>query len=495
MQAGGAVATAIAVVPREILGGAGHVPPSEKITLAHIGCGTQGLREMLGLLAMPEVQIVAACDPVEDGHDYVDWSHGLRRRIAEALGKPDWRRNAPGIPGGRNVAREIIETAYANQRPSRQFKGCAVYADFRELLEQERDVDTVKIMTPDHLHATVAIAAMNRGKNVLLHKPLANRLREARLVVETARKTKVATHFLPASDGARIRPIKAWIEGGAIGPLREIHNWSNRPVWPQYPVIPTDRPPIPPGFDWTLWLGPSLDRPYHPHYTHAVFRGWYEFGGGALADMGHYSLWPVFQQFGLGAPLWVESCPAHLCALDGNVSFRIKNDYSFPAACTIRFRFAAGKDRPALDLFWYDGSIKPPTPEELEAEGQELAPEGLMFVGDSGKILGGFEGEDARIIPQKRMREYGAAGKPPEPAAQQRDPRPDTSWVAAFKGGRPTCGDFLLAGPISDAFNLAAVSLRLGGARLRFDTDAMRITNLADANKCLTRDYRQGWEL
>jgi hypothetical protein len=501
MLSGGAAATAFAIVPRHVLGGQGFVAPSEKITLAYIGCGTQGIREMLGMLSMPELQIVAVCDPVKDGHDYVDWSKdGHRASIAEALGQPDWRRGQPGIPGGRDVAKEIIETVYAKQRASEKFRGCAEYADFRELLEKEKDVNAVKVMTPDHLHATVAIAAMKKGKHVLLHKPLANRLQEARWVVETARATKVATHFLPASDGELIATIKAWIDDGAIGTLREIHNWSNRPVWPQYPMLPKDTPPVPEGFDWTLWLGPSLDRPYHPNYTHAVFRGWYEFGGGALADMGHYSLWPVFQQFELEAPIAVESRPAHVCALQGNVAVKVPNDFSFPAACTIRFRFAAKGSRPPLDLFWYDGSIKPPTPEELEADNQELEPEGMMFVGDRGRILAGFHGESPRIIPERKMREYRAAKGLPEPAPRQRGQdqgrsRAAEQWVAAFRGGKPTYGDFLLAGPISDAFNLGAVSLRLGGKRLRFDAANMKVTNVPEANRLLGREYRKGWEL
>jgi hypothetical protein len=499
MLTGGAAATAFAIVPRHVLGGPRFVAPSEKITLGYIGCGTQGLREMLGMLQMPEVQIVAVCDPVKDGHDYVDWSKdGLRASLAEALGKPDWRRGAPGIPGGRDVAKELVETVYANQRAAEKFKGCAAYADFRELLEKEPDVDAVKVMTPDHLHATVAIAAMNKGKHVLMHKPLANRLLEARLVIETARKTKVATHFLPASDGAEIRAIKAWIDDGAIGTLREIHNWSNRPVWPQYPTIPTDTPPVPEGFDWALWLGCSLDRPYHPHYTHAVFRGWYEFGGGALADMGHYSLWPVFREFNLDAPICVESRPSHVCALNGNVAVTVRNDYSFPDACTIRFKFTAKGARPPLNLFWYDGSMRPQTPSELEADNKEFAPEGMLFVGDKGKILADFRGENPRLIPEKAMRDYRAAKNLPGAAARQRGrgrAEAAASWVAAFRGGKPTYGDFLLAGPISDAFNLGAVSLRLGGRRLLFDAANAKVTNVPEANKCLTRQYRPGWEL
>jgi len=483
------------IVPRHVLGGAGHVAPSEKIRFGYIGCGTQGLREMLGMLAMPEVQIVTVCDPVRDGNDYVDWSKdGMRAMIARSLGKPDWRRGVPGIPGGREVGRELVEAHAAKQKASGQFKGCTAYADFRELLDKEKDLDAVRIMTPDHLHATIAIAAMRKGKRVVMHKPLANRVVEARLVVETARKTKVATHFLPASPGDDVRRAAGWIREGAIGTLRQVLNWSNRPVWPQYATIPTDTPPVPKGFDWDLWLGPSLDRPYHPHYTHAVFRGWYEFGGGPVADMGHYSLWPIFQEFELDAPILVESTPSHVCTVVDHVSRKIHNDYSFPVASTIRFKFAAKGDRPVLDLLWYDGGIRPQTPEEMEADGGELAAEGMMYVGDKGKILAGFRGENPRILSRKS----GGAGTAQAAATQGKDRARrlrDAAWVRAFQGGEPTCGDFLLAGPISEAFNLGAVSLRLGGKRLLWDAAAGKITNLPSANKLLTREYRKGWEL
>jgi hypothetical protein len=270
-------------------------------------------------------------------------------------------------------------------------------------------------------------------------------------------------------------------------------------MWPQYATIPTDTPPIPDGFDWPLWLGPSVDRQYHPNYTHCVFRGWYEFGGGALADMGHYSLWPVFREFDLDAPIAVESRPAHACTLNGKVAVTLRNnDYSFPAACTIRFRFAAKGNRPALDLFWYDGSIKPPTPEELGDK--ELLPEGMLFVGDSGKILAGFRGENPQIIPEQKMRDYRTAKNLPEPTPEQGrqgqgQGRNDSAWVAAFKGGKATYGDFLFAGPISDAFTLGAVSLRMGGRKLLFDAASMKVINVPEANKYLVREYRKGWEL
>jgi hypothetical protein len=488
---------AFTIVPRHVLGGANQVAPSERVTVALIGCGTQGLSELLGMLATPEIQIVAVCDPNKDTTDYVEWGKdGLRSAIAGTLGKPEWRKSAGGCPGGRDVGREVVDLYYASKRASDNFKGCASYADFRELLDKENGVDAVKVMTPDHLHATVAIAAMKKGKHVLMHKPLANRVQEARLVIETARQTKVATHFLPASVGEQVRMVAGWIKDGAIGTLRQVHNWSNRPVWPQYATIPTDRPPVPKGFDWDLWLGSSLPRPYHPHYTHAVFRGWYEFGGGPVADMGHYSLWPVFQEFDLDAPFAVESTPSHVCTIIENVSSKIQNDYAFPFASTIRFKFAAKGNRPAIDLFWYDGGMKPPTPEEVESDNLELPAEGMMFVGDKGKILGGFLCDNPRILSEGKSRELRAApgGTTAPPDRARGQPGRNASWVKAFKGGEPTYGNFLLAGPISEAFNLGAVSLRLGGKRLLWDAATMKITNLPDANKYLVREYRKGWE-
>ncbi len=494
-----ASAAGITILPRHVLGGSGFVAPNDKLHLALIGCGTQGLRELLPLLEMPEVQVTAVCDPNKDSTDYVDWSkNGLRDSIRRALNKPNWREGAGGIPGGREVAKEVVDTYYGNKRATDNFKACASYADYRELLEKEKDLDAVKIMTPDHLHSYIAIAALEKGKNVMTHKPIANRVIEARQTIALARRKNIATHFSPASDGALIRVIKEWIDDGAIGTLREIHNWSSRPFWPHYVKLPTDKPPVPKGLDWDLWLGPSLPRPFHPHYTHAVFRGWYEFGGGPIADMGHYSLWPVFQLFDLDSPISVESTPSHFCEVVDHVSGEIKNDYSFPVACTIRFKFAAKGSRPALDIFWYDGGIRPATPEELEKDNKEFEREGMMLVGDKGKILAGFRGENPRLIPESRMREYRAAKGIPEPDAEERRRRSrtrDIAWLEAFRGGKRSYGDFTLAGPISDMVNLGAISLRMGGKRLLWDAQNVKITNVPEANQYLVRECRPGWEL
>ncbi len=491
--ASGAIA-AVTIVDRRVLG-APFVPPSEKTTFAQIGMGTQGFRELGSLLDDPKIQMVAVCDPNTDSNDYVDWGKdGIRNVIRRLLGKPDWREGAGGIPGGREIGRQSVDAYYANQRSAEKFKACAAYADFRELLDKEKDVDAVKIMTPDHLHATISIAALKKGKHVLVHKPLANRLYEGRLLLETARQTKLNTHFLAYNNsGESMRLIHGWIKDGAIGRLRSIHNWSNRPVWPQFPSVATDTPAVPKGFDWDLWLGPSLPRAYHPNYTHAVFRGWYEFGGGSMADMGHYSLWSVFTEFGLGAPTSVQAWSSHTCTVVDQVSRRLRNDVSFPAANTVRFKFPAQGDRPALDLYWYDGGMKPPWPEELEEDNQELSREGMMFVGDEGKILGGFRGESPRIIPQRKMREYQQAHQATRPEGSGRGRR-NATWLDAFRGGEPSPGDFLNAGPITEAVNLAGVAIRVG-RKIDYDHENMKITNLPEANKYFYREYRKGWEL
>lgn len=492
-----AVTAAFTIAPRHVLGGPGVVAPSDKITLAYIGVGTQGLREMPSLLALPDVQITAVCDPSRDAAGYRDWSKdGLLNGLRRALGKPDWRARSEGvIPGGRDVGKDLVETFYATKRSGDKFRGCSSYADFRELLDKEKDLNAVKIMTPDHLHGVISIAAMRKGKHVLVHKPIANRLKEARLVIDTARETGAATHFLPWDSNGSMEPVLAWIKEGAIGTLREVHNWTNRPVWPQYATLPADAPPVPEGFDWDLWLGPEADRPYHPNYTHMVFRGWYDFGGGSMADMGHYSLWTVFNALELGGPTSVEPLLSHDTVFKDSVAARVKNDFSFPAASSVRFRYPARGHRPALDLIWYEGGMRPPTPEELDEDHKEFAAEAMMFVGDKGKILAGFRVDGPRLIPERKMRGRQA----PEPAQrrQQRELGQASAgiqqWVSACRGGKQSPGSFLNAWPISEAVNLYAVALRTG-KRLLYDAETMTITSPPEANNYLSREYRKGWE-
>jgi predicted dehydrogenase len=485
---------AFTIVPRHVLGGAGYVAPSDKIVMGHIGMGTQSFTELGALLASPDIQIVAVCDPNRNSNDYVEWGKGsIRNTIRRILAKPDWQPGGTGCPGGRDIGKEVIDAYYAQQRGQDKFRGVNSYADFRELLEKERDIDTVKIMTPDHLHATIAVAAMKRGKRVMTHKPLANRMYEERLVIETARKTGVATHFLPYGAGEGNRRISARIKEGVIGTLKEVHNWSARPMWPQYTEIPKGVP-IPNGLDWDLWLGPSLDRPYSPHYTHATFRGWYEFGGGSMADMGIYSLWPVFTEFDLGAPLSADAWATHTNTIEEQVSKRVANDFAYPIACTIRFKFAAKGARPALDLFWYDGGMKPRLPDELEAAGVDWEREGILFIGSGGMIFGGFNGQTPKLAANGKVEPLFPNDPPPRQRPAGGGSERAAIWIPAFKGGPPSPGNFLNANGISDAVALGTVSLR-AGKKVVFDSENMKITNLPEANKYLMREYRKGWEL
>jgi hypothetical protein len=483
---------AFTIVPRHVLGGPGTIAPSDKLAVAYIGCGTQGMREMTELIANPKLQIVAVCDPNKKSTDYIDWSPtGIRDGIRKALGDATWGEGLNGIPGGRDIGQEFVEKYYSKNSPGKKYKGCASYADFRELLEKEKDFDAVKIMTPDHLHATISIAAMKKGKHVVIHKPIANRMYEALLSIDTAKKTGVSTHLLAWSKRSGNDLVKKWIDDGVIGTLKEIHNWSYRPVWPQWTSLPQDTPPIPPGFDWDLWLGPVPDRPYHPNFTHCVFRGWYDFGGGSIADMGHYSLWPMFLTLGVKTgPLSAEAYGTTTRTVIDHVSKNVVNDVAFPYSSIVRFKFPRQETLPAFDLFWYDGGMKPHTPEELEVDGKDLPSEGMLFVGDKGKILGGFRNEDPVLLPESRMKSY-LNGQTP---AKEVIDRNDDVWIDAFREKKQSPGSFLLAGPISETINLGAIALRTK-KKLLYDSGKMEITNVPDANQYLRRQYRAGWEL
>ncbi|MBT1697209.1 Gfo/Idh/MocA family oxidoreductase [Fulvivirgaceae bacterium PWU4] len=482
---------AFTIVPRHVIGGPDFVAPSDKLTLGYIGCGTQGMREMTSLIANPKIRIVAVCDPNKKSTDYVDWSPtGIRDGIRKALEDPTWGEAYNGIPGGRDIGQEFVEKYYAKDKTT-QYKGCASYEDYRELLEKEKDIDALKIMTPDHLHATISIAAMKKGKHVVIHKPIANRMYETKLTIDTARKTGVSTHLLAWSKRSGNDVVKKWISDGAIGTLKEIHNWSYRPVWPQWTTNPQETPAIPKDFNWDLWLGPVPDRPYHPNYTHCVFRGWYDFGGGSIADMGHYSLWPLFLTLGINTPaISAEAYGTTTRQVIDHVSRNVVNDVAFPYSSIIRFKFAKQETLPAFDLFWYDGGMKPHTPEELEVDGKDLPQEGMMFVGDKGKILAGFRCDDPVLIPEARMKQY-TEGKEKTGDTNERG---DDVWIDAFKNKKQSPGSFLYASAISETINLGAVALR-ARKKVLYDSAKMEITNVPEANKFLRREYRKGWEL
>ena len=483
-----AASAAFTILPRHILG-KGFIAPSDKIAIAYIGCGTQGLREMCELITKPEIQITSVCDPNKLSTDYLDWSpNGIRDGIRKVLENPAWGANFTGIPGGRDIAKELVDTYYSKKNAS-GYKACSSYVDFREVFSKEKDFDAVKIMTPDHLHGYISVAAMKKGKHVVIHKPLANRMYEAKLVMKTAKDTGVSTHLLAWSKRTGMALVKKWLDEGQIGTLKEIHNWSNRPVWPQWTANPMDEMPVPKDFDWKLWLGVVPDRPYHPNYTHNVFRGWYDFGGGAIADMGHYSLWPLFLTLGINtAPLSAEAYGTTTRVVENQVCRPYNNDVAFPVSCIVHFKFPKQESLPPFDLYWYDGGMKPHSFEELG--NKTLDPEGMMFVGDKGRIISGFRCENPKLLPEGKMNAWLQANPPHKEATESGDPY----WINAFRNKTQSPGSFLNAGSVTETILLGAAALR-AKKKLDYDSAMMKITNDEAANKYFYREYRPGWEM
>lgn len=486
-------ASAFTIVPRRVLG-RGYQAPSDMILLAQVGCGLQAQRQVdTGLAARTDIQIVAVVDPNSDSQDYVDWDrHGNRNRIRKFLDDPTWGESNKGIRGGREIAKEILETYYAKQkRPSR---GIRSFADHRDMLEVMTDVQGVINITPDHQHGPINISVLRKGLAAISHKPVASVLDEVRRTVQAARASKAPSHLLAYSNTPDRHTLAAWITAGVIGNVREIHNWTNRPFWPQgWQEYYKEGPPPPVGLRWDLWQGPEPDRPYHPNYTHALYRGWYAFGTGCLGDMGHYSLWQPYRILKLGVPEFVEARPNNdAFVTDEKVSRGGRvSQVGFPKASTIRWRHPATADRPAVDTFWYDGGVKPQTPEELYDDKEDLADEGMLIVGDKGKILCDFRGNRPRLIPAAKQKAFEGSIKVPEYDTTS----PDDEFLNAIKKQTKSKGSFEEVSALAEAVTLGCIALRVPYKRLLWDAQKMEFTNSAEATKLVRRErYREGWE-
>ena len=293
-----AAAIGFSIVPRRVLGGTGYVPPSDKINIAFIGVGAQGLRVMLHFLREPDVQGVAVCDPNQSGANYPQWdTHEFCKSVRKLLGVDSgWDWLSPDQPialthslsvtsgvAGREPCRKIVDAYNGTQQRSGQSRGCSAYSDFRELLEKQKDLDAVVVCTTDNLHAAVSAAAMKKRKHVFCQKPLTHTIYEARRLAEIARETGVATQIAVGNQASEAtRQLCEWIWDDAIGPVREVMNWSSRPYWPQGIERPKEVEAVPAGLDWDLWLGPAPQRSFNHAYLPFVWRGWYDFGCGSL---------------------------------------------------------------------------------------------------------------------------------------------------------------------------------------------------------------------
>ncbi len=363
------------------------------------------------------------------------------------------------------------------------------YKDFRDMLDKEPSIEAVTVSTPDHMHAPAAIRAMRMGKHVYVQKPLTHTVYEARLMTETAREYGVKTQMgNQGHSGVGVRELCEMIWDGAIGQVREAHIWTNRPVWPQG-ILPewTDgiaRPlpeqPIPDWMDWDLWLGPAPYRPYNEGYAPFKWRGWWDFGCGALGDMACHIMDPANWSLHLGNPISVE------CVYQEE-----KNDQTAPSKSIIKYRFPERLSLCPIDVYWYDGGLQPDRPEGI-APDVKLGDgnNGSLFIGDEGIITTGEYGGDTRIIyPTDKMADY----KQPDPIIP-RVPNHYKDWVQACKGGVAACSNFDYAGPFTEVVVLGNLCLHCEG-ELLWDSENMRITNNHEANKYVTKKYRKGWEL
>ena len=312
---------------------------------------------------------------------------------------------------------------------------------------------------------------------MITHKPLANVMSEARLVIQTARETGAATHMFCSAGLESTADLCEWIWGGAIGPVREVHNWSTRPFWPQgMTTRPTETVPVPEGLDWDLWLGPVPHRPYHPAYTNAVFRGWYDFGTGALGDMGHYSFFQIFKILKLGSPLTVEASRSQYWRIDDLLWRKQVNSVSYPEASLIRWEFSGREGLPPVTLHWYDGGLRPPKPRELEQDGEPMPEEGLLFVGDEGKILAEFNGRNPRLLPKSRM----ASFEPP-PRTLPRPADELDQWIRACRGTAPSDASFENVSAITETILLGTIAVRVD-RKLHWNAANARFEGAPDAD-------------
>ena len=452
-----ATAAAFTIVPQAVLGQGGFVAPSNRVNIAVIGTGGQGISNIKSLLKYSDTHITDLCDV----NKISDYSAFYYRGTA-----------------GLEPAKEYVETHYAKGKPSGIYKGCATHIDFREMLDKKNDIDAVLVATPDHVHAVATMAAIKKGKHVYCEKPLTYSVYEARMITEAARKAGVATQMgNHGHSGEGIRLMCEWIWDGAIGTVREVHVWSDVGYFNgEHTDRPKETPPIHPGLNWDLWLGPASYRPYHPAYAPFNWRSWWDFGTGALGDFGCHNMDSPFWALKLGHPTELEA---------SSIRF---NSEVIPSGNIIRYKFPARDDMPPVELTWYDGGLRPPRPECLE-KGRKLGNNGTIFIGDKGVIKCGGWSRSPRLIPETKMKAYK---RPPKTLPRSKGPHRD--WLDACKGGAPASSNFDCAGPLTETVLLGNVAIRTG-KELRWDGKNLKATNAPEADKYIRPPYRDGWIL
>jgi len=440
-------AAAISIVPRHAVAGSGKTSPNEKLHIAGIGVGGMGASN---LAACSAENIVALCD---------------------------------------------IDSDYAGKTFAK-YPRAKQYRDFREMLDRQKDIDAVIVATPDHSHAVIALTAIRHGKHVYVQKPMTHSVHEARVLTEAARKHKVMTQMGnqgQSGDGGRL--IREWIADGAIGAVREVHAWTNRPVWSQSVEVerPKETPPVPASLDWDRWIGPAAYRPYHPSYHPGTWRAWWDFGTGSLGDLGCHILSAPFWALNLKYPVSVEGCISTYW--EGLWQKTDPKNEQYPRSTIVRYKFPAREGMPEVKLTWWDGGMMPARPEELE-EGRRMGDSdgGVLFFGDKGILMCGCHGSSPRLIPETRMREYEQPAHtiPRIPGGQGGH---EKDWVRSCKDGKPASSNFDYSGPLSEMVLMGNLAVRFPNRRLLWNGEKMQVTNDATADAYVRRQYRKGWEL
>ena len=479
------------LVPRHVLGGPGYRAPSDTLNIAIVGAGGQGMDNAEVLRGE---NIVALCD--------IDFGYVVRRLDEK-------QKNQKGEPRPEGVELKA------------KFDAAKRYADFRVMLEQQPDIDALVVATPDHLHAVIAKAAMEMGKHVYVQKPLTWSVHEARVLSRVAQRTGVVTQMGNqghSSDDARL--INEWVQAGVIGAVREVHVWTNRPIWPQGVPRPAasnklegerdwgrggitrqlaaamgGKYKVPKNVNWELYLGPvAEDIAYHPIYHPFNWRGWTAFGVGALGDMGAHLIDHPYWALDLGFPISIE-------ATSSPWGGPAEDPVSYPQAVTVHYEFARRGLQPPVKLSWYDGGLMPARPDALPetemVDGEEKRLDlnregGVLFVGERGVLMHETYGGNPRIWPESLREE---AERVPETYARIAD-KHEINWARACKGEAKASSPIEYGARLTETMLLGIVALRTGqGRRILYDGAAMSVTTAPEANSFLTRTYRPGWEV
>ncbi len=448
LSASAAATASFFIVPRHVLGGAGQIPPSEKVNVASIGAGGMAKHNITSSFKSGLANIVALCDVDEE-------------KAAEMYN---------------------------------QFPEARKYRDFRVMLENQKDIDAVIIATPDHTHAVATMMAMKMGKHVYTQKPLTHDIYEARMLTEAAKQYKVATQMgNQGRSGEGTQLMKEWVMDGAIGEVREVHCWTNRPIWPQGMTRPTEIHAIPSTLDWDLWLGTAPMRPYNKAYAPFRWRGYWDFGTGALGDMACHIMDQPYDCLELGYPISVEA--SYTVNASGEKRAEIDAETA-PMASIIKYEFPARGSMPPVDFYWYDGSLLPFRPQDLD-EGRQLGDgdNGMLLIGSKASLVAGCYGNSPRIIPETKMKEYK---RPPKtlPRVEGGTGGHEDNWLQACKGQAKATSPFEYAGPLTEAVLLGNLAIRAGGGKkLLWDGPNMKVTNYPEVNQYVRREYRAGWSL